>query len=584
MTQPAEAADSDPESERSLAPGGLTGGRESGLLGCVQDLARAARETSYLAMDRRQLEDYLQSVLGQLVRALIAEPFSTAAAYQIGTELVHAHFTGPEMSGRLVKILGSRLLPDLDLDTPTYRNRLAAVLGAISTSFARGLRDRTLDDQEEIRRAEIALRNQAQRELRVSEERRWAEARLDQLTSLPNRLGFIEHLGAAVADGRPSDRLGICLINLDRFRAVNDTIGPDAADELLVAVAERLRAHAPAGATLSRFGGDEFAVLVRGTSGPHDLVKLADTLLVALAARPLAAGATPLSLTASAGLIEGRASGVDADELLRQADIALLWAKTDGRSRWRLFETDRNAADTARWALAAELPHAIHAGQVIAHYQPMVSLADGRVHAVEALARWHHPERGLLLPGRFIPSAEETGLIVPLGRRILHAACAEAVTWAEVAPDPPLVSVNLAPRQLIEPDLLRDVLDALDATGLPAHRLQLEITETAAVLHDGALRTLHALADAGVRIAADDFGTGHANHVHLGRLPYHEMKLAAELTAGIGGPAGNATNQHLSASLIDLAHNLGLTVTAEGIETSDQAHWLHAASCDSAQG
>jgi diguanylate cyclase (GGDEF)-like protein len=554
------------------------------LLGVVQELARAARETSYVAMDRRQLEEYLHAVLARVVRALVAEPFSTQTAYPVGAELVGAHFTGPEMSGRLVKILGSRLLVDLDLDTPDYRARLAAVLGAISTSFARALRDQTLDDQEGIRRAAHLAQEQAERALRDSEERRWAEARRDALTGLPNRLGLTEQLADVLAAAGAGARVGLCVLDLDRFHALNDTLGPDTADRLLVAVADRLGACAN-GHLLARLGGDEFALLVTGTSGADDVVKAAAMLLATLTGEPLQVGPTPLTVTASAGLVERPAARVGVNELLRAADIALTWAKTDGRNRWTLFDPDRNARDTARWNLAAELPAAIRDREFVLHYQPMISLRDRRLHAVEALVRWQHPRHGLLSPGRFIPAAEETGLAVPLGRQVLADACAEAVTWATLTDDPPLLSVNLAGAQTRDRGLADDVRAVLRATGLPPARLQLEVLETA-VIHpdDDSLTTLRALADAGIRIAIDDFGTGHANHTYLRRLPLHELKLAAEFVARVGGPDADVLDQHLAASLIDLGHTLGLTVTAEGVETPHQAAWLHAAGCDTAQG
>ena len=215
----------------------------------------------------------------------------------------------------------------------------------------------------------------------------------------------------------------------------------------------------------------------------------------------------------------------------------------------------------------------------------MYRLADGRLRAVEALVRWRHPRHGLLLPGRFIAAAEETGLVVPLGRQVLADACAEAASWGGLVPDPPLVSVNLAAGQMRDPALVGDVLGILRATGLPACRLQLEVLETA-VIHpdDIALTTLRALADSGIRIAVDDFGTGQANHSFLRRLPLHELKLASEFITGVGGPDGDPLDQHLAASLIDLGHTLGLTVTAEGVETPHQAEWLRAAGCDTAQG
>jgi EAL domain-containing protein (putative c-di-GMP-specific phosphodiesterase class I) len=215
----------------------------------------------------------------------------------------------------------------------------------------------------------------------------------------------------------------------------------------------------------------------------------------------------------------------------------------------------------------------------------MVGLADGRLRAVEALVRWQHPRQGLLLPGKFIAAAEETGLVVPLGRQVLAAACAEAAEWASLRPDAPRVSVNLAAGQMHSPGLVKDVLAILAEAGLPPDRLQLEVLETAVIQPgDDALTTLRELADAGIRIAVDDFGTGQANHSYLRRLPLHELKLAAEFVTGLGGPDGDPLDQHLAASLIDLGHTLGLTVTAEGVETAHQSDWLRDAGCDTAQG
>jgi diguanylate cyclase len=553
----------------------------TGLQECVRELATVARETSYVALDRDGLHAHLHGVVVELVAAMRTEPFSTAAAYQVGSDLVAAHFTGPEISGRLVKVLGTRLLPDLGLDAEPYRSRLAALLGAATTGYARALRDRALDDQETIVRASLTARTAAERALRDSENRRWHDARHDPLTGLPNRLGFAEQLEAVVAAAAPGDQVGLCLLDLDRFHALNDTLGPDAADRLLAAVADRLSAHA-GGRLLARLGGDEFAMV---TTGQDDLVAATRTLLEALTGAPLQVGPTPLTVTASAGLVERSAAEIGADDLLRSADIALTWAKTDGRDRLRVFELDRNAVDTARWSLAAELPGAVRDGDLEVHYQPMFRLADGRLRAVEALVRWRHPRHGLLLPGRFIAAAEETGLVVPLGRQVLDAACAEAASWAALTSDPPLVSVNLAARQMRDPGLVPDVLGILASTGLPAARLQLEVLENA-VIHpdDVALGTLRSLAEEGIRIAVDDFGTGQANHSFLRRLPLHELKLAAEFVTGVGGPDGDPLDQHLAASLIDLGHTLGLSVTAEGVETPNQADWLRAAGCDTAQG
>ena len=270
----------------------------------------------------------------------------------------------------------------------------------------------------------MIARAEAERALRDSEERRWHEARHDPLTGLPNRLGLTE--GWPARSTGPRRRTG---------SGLPARPGP----------VPRAQRHARAGRGRPAAGHGRGAAVRarrRPAAGPArrrrvrvlvpdggDLVAAATTLLDALAGAPLQVGPTPLTVTASAGLTERRVAGLDVDELLRSADIALTWAKSDGRNRWRRFDPDRNAADTARWSLAAELPAAVRDGGLEVHYQPMVGLADGRLRAVEALVRWHHPRQGLLLPGRFIAAAEETGLIVPLGRQVLAAACAEAAAW-----------------------------------------------------------------------------------------------------------------------------------------------------------
>lgn len=553
------------------------------LAGCAQALARAARETSYVALDRRALEDWVRRWVAGVAGAVLAEPFSTAPGYPAGAELVGVHFTGPEIIGQIVKVLSRQLLPALDRDTESYRGRLAGVLGGVATGYARALRDRALDDQEDIRRAAYVAQRQAEQALRSSEEQRRRDARRDPLTDLPNRLHFTEQVAAAVATG-PGERVGICLLGLDGFQVVNDTFGPDTGDRLLRAVAERLSGVLD-GQLIARLGGDEFGLLVTGTGGPDDVVKLADRLLGALGQAPLVVGPAPLTVTASVGLVERPAAGTDPDDLLRAADIALWWAKKDGRDRWRLFNPARSAEDTDRWELAAELPAAIEGGQLVVHYQPMVRADDGRVRAVEALVRWQHPRLGLLQPSSFVDSAEDTGLVVPMGRYVLREACREAAGWGALRADPPLLSVNLAARQARDPGVVADVLGILAATGLPPERLQLEVLERT-VLHpeDDSVQVLRALAAAGIRIAVDDFGTGHANHTYLRRLPLQELKLAAEFVRRVGGPDGDPVDQHIAASMIDLGHTVGLGVTAEGVETAAQAAWLRRAGCDTLQG
>ena len=259
----------------------------------------------------------------------------------------------------------------------------------------------------------------------------------------------------------------------------------------------------------------------------------------------------------------------------------------DGRNRWARFDPDRNARDVTRYTLSATLLPGLERDEFRVEYQPLVRLADGSVSGVEALVRWAHPTLGRLTPDQFIDLAEETGSIVPLGRRVLTEACEQAAAWNEAHPGADLfVSVNLAVRQAHDRDIVEDVARVLEKTGLPAHLLHLELTESALLGPAGQpVDALRELAGMGVRIAVDDFGTGYSNLAYLGRLPLHTLKLAGSLVEGLGAPDAGATpDEPIVASLVALAHTLGLTVTAEGVETPRQVERLRALGCDTAQG
>jgi EAL domain-containing protein (putative c-di-GMP-specific phosphodiesterase class I) len=270
--------------------------------------------------------------------------------------------------------------------------------------------------------------------------------------------------------------------------------------------------------------------------------------------------------------------------MLRAADITLHWAKAAGKGRWAVFDPVRNEQDLARYALSAAMPAALDRGEFFVEYQPLVSLDNGSMLGLEALARWRQPGTGVLLPGRFITLAEETGLIVRLGAQVLADACHQARTWTDLCDRPPFVSVNLAVRQVHDPGLVDTVSTLLDQSGLPPERLQLEITEGSVIGADEApVRALRRLADRGVRIAIDDFGTGYSNLAYLRKLPVCELKIAGSFVEGLLGPGGS-TDQQILAALVSLAHTLGLTVTAEGVETAAQARQLQEIGCDAAQG
>ncbi|WP_446219062.1 putative bifunctional diguanylate cyclase/phosphodiesterase [Micromonospora sp. IBHARD004] len=412
----------------------------------------------------------------------------------------------------------------------------------------------------------------------------------DPLTGLPNRTLFFETLGGVFDTAGEEQRVGICFLDLDGFKAINDSLGHDLGDLLLTVISRRLAdCVAGRGHLVARMGGDEFVILVDSGGGLDDAVEVAELALAAVSA-PVHVGDQQLAVSASIGIVECPAAETNVSELMKAADTTLYWAKAEGRGRWAVYDPERSAADIARSALAAGLPAALDRGEFVLHYQPIVSLLDGTMLAVEALVRWQHPELGLIGPDRFIGLAEETGLIVRLGAWVLRQACRDAEGWRRAYPDARLVvSVNLAARQADDPAIVDTVAEALSRTGLPAELLQLELTESAVMGTAGEpLRSLRELADLGVRLAIDDFGTGYSNLAYLRRLPIHCLKLAGPFVEGIRADGADVAADHRDERIVDalvrLAHALELWVTAEAVETEAQAERLRALRCDTGQG
>ncbi|WP_442304076.1 putative bifunctional diguanylate cyclase/phosphodiesterase [Streptomyces sp. 2RAF24] len=459
-------------------------------------------------------------------------------------------------------------------------------------------------------------------------DRRELQARLrhlqmhDPVTRLPNRALFFERLTAALetaaleaheeaprdrgyAAHRPhrshqsyghggTGRIGICYLDLDGFKAVNDTLGHRVGDRLLAAVAARLTECADnygytrdGGHLVARLGGDEFAILVEESTGTEQLADLAQSVLASLQ-RPFDLSGQRLSVSASIGVVERTAHGSTATCLMQAADTTLYWAKADGKSRWTLFDPERNAHRMTRQALSSTLRPAVERGEFALEYQPLVDLTDGAVRGVEALVRWNHPQFGTLAPNRFVGIAEEDGSIVELGRWVLNTACRQARQWQKDHPGdrPIFVSVNVAVRQVWDSDLVADVAGILAETGLAPHLLQLELTESAVMGSAGRpLQALQALSDMGVRIAIDDFGTGYSNLAYLSRLPVSVLKLDGSFVRGFQDEEhANPADELIVEALVQLAHRLGLTVTAECVETSGQATRLRRIGCDTGQG
>jgi diguanylate cyclase (GGDEF)-like protein/PAS domain S-box-containing protein len=420
----------------------------------------------------------------------------------------------------------------------------------------------------------------------------------DPVTRLPNRALFFERLaavcdraaGPAAADAPAhpgTGRIGLCYLDLDGFKAVNDTLGHRVGDELLAAVAGRLLACAePGGHLVARLGGDEFAVLLRDSTGTGQATGLAAAVLEALQ-EPFDVAGHRLAVSASIGVVEREAAGTSATQLMQTADTTLYWAKADGKARWTLFDPERNEHRMTRQALSRTLRQAVERGEFVLDYQPLVALDSGALRGVEALVRWEHPHFGRLAPNRFIGLAEEDGSIVQLGRWVLGESCRQARAWQQAHPDAPLVvSVNVAVRQVWDSDLVADVAAILRETGLPPRLLQLELTESAVMGSAGRpLQALHALHEMGVRIAIDDFGTGYSNLAYMSRLPVSALKLDGSFVQGFrSAEHPNPADETIVEALVDLAHRLGLTVTAECVESAEQAERLRRIGCDTGQG
>jgi diguanylate cyclase len=542
--------------------------------------------TSYVAMTRAELEEFLGELTARLAAALRDQPFAAAPGYDIGASLVAVDLYSPEGLGCTIGIIEQRLLSDLGLTGAEERCRLSRLLATVATGFARALRDRTLDEQEAVRRATLVGREQALEALVASEARFRHQAMHDALTGLPNRTLFTERLEQVFTDPAPRARLGICLVDLDGFKTINDSFGHHVGDQLLITVADRLaNLIGRSGHLVARLGGDEFVILVASTSGVDAMVAVAERALAALR-DPVRVDGHQLRVSASVGIVERPVAGTAAEDLMRAADITLYRAKANGKGRLELFDAEHNAREIARYRLSAAIPAALDQDEFVLYYQPLVDLASGCLRGVEALARWRHPALGVLTADHFINLAEDSGVIIPLGRRLLEQAATQAIRWRELAGTAPVVSVNLSVRQICHPELVAEVTEILERSGLPPQGLQLEITETAAMgTGDGVLSTVHGLAELGLRLSIDDFGTGYSNLSYLRALPVHDLKIAGDFVRSLRSTAtADPTDEAIVSTLVSLGHTLGLTVTVEGIETASQAGRLRGLGCDIGQG
>jgi diguanylate cyclase (GGDEF)-like protein/PAS domain S-box-containing protein len=437
-------------------------------------------------------------------------------------------------------------------------------------------------DDENVRG--IVLNSRDVSERRAFEEQLAHQAFHDPVTGLANRALFSERVRHAGArSGRDGGSLAVIFLDLDDFKTINDSLGHAAGDQVLAEVARRLEGSIRATDTAARFGGDEFAVLLEELRSAQDAADVAEAILDALE-EPIAVEQKELVIRTSLGIsVAAAPNAADADELVRNADVAMYIAKRDGKGGYRLFEPAMHEGVVERLELRADLQRAIASDQLELHYQPVVRLEDGGVSGVEALLRWHHPERGLIPPLQFIPLAEEMGLIVPIGRWVLREACRQAKAIQTLVPTekPLTMSVNLSVKQLQHSDVVGDVREALAESGLEPRTLILEITETVMMTDtDLAVDRLQELKELGVRLAMDDFGTGYSSLSYLSRLPVDILKMDRSFLRAGAAPDANG----LAAAVVALGDTLDLEVVAEGIEFSEQMATLRSLGCDLGQG
>ncbi|MGO9444192.1 MAG: EAL domain-containing protein [Thiobacillaceae bacterium] len=414
-----------------------------------------------------------------------------------------------------------------------------------------------------------------------AEETVYYQAYHDLLTGLPNRALFRDHLGLALAQSKRSRQtMAILILDLDHFKVINDSLGHGCGDELLINMASRLRACLREGDTLARLGGDEFGLLLPGILTRED-VELIGRKIINTLNKPLDIRDHELFISVSIGAAMAPTDGDMVDVLIRQAEIAMYQAKSQGRTRMQFWQAGMQAPYSTRLQVEADLRRALARNEFVLFYQPQVDIASGEIRGFEALLRWWHPERGLLSPAEFIPIAEETGVIVPIGEWVLRAASAQLAEWKKAQLPQVRMSVNISARQLENPDFVDSVMRSMQIYALDNDRMELEITESLLMrdLEANALK-LGRLASAGIKIAVDDFGTGYSSFKYLSKFPIHTLKIdqsfITEMVPNEPSPIVNA--------IVGMGKGLNLNVVAEGVETEDQLDILRRLDCNEMQG
>lgn len=406
----------------------------------------------------------------------------------------------------------------------------------------------------------------------------------DALTGLPNRRMFMErlqHLLSARHRDTKKRMIGIMFLDVDGFKYINDTMGHLLGDELLQGITGRLRDVLPRQAMLARMGGDEFALFIPGMKTMEEAAELA-VLLLKQFSGSFSLGSQEIFATCSVGIAVCPEHGLDADTLMRNADTAMYLAKDQGRNNYQFYSKPSDKDRGERIKMETMLRHALERNEFTVYYQPRIELATGKMVCVEALVRWIHPEKGMIPPNEFIPLAEETGLIVPIGERVLRLVCMQYKQWAEAGMPHFRVSVNLSARQFRQTELPENIRDVLRSTGMDARNLELELTESAAMQDvNYAILMLRVLKDMGLTIAIDDFGTGYSSLSYLKKFPLDVLKIDKSFTSGIHQDADDAA---IVRAIIAMGHSLKLTITAEGVETTEQLQYLEEAGCNEIQG
>jgi len=452
-----------------------------------------------------------------------------------------------------------------------------------------------LDDLEVIRQGAADYLNKQElsvsiikRSVRYAIERKKIEQRLltlshyDPLTGLANRnLFYLKLTDGIIQSLRSGKMLALFFLDLDHFKEINDTLGHPIGDRLLQEVAARLKAATRASDTVARLGGDEFAIIATQLATETDITLLAKKVISAFN-EPFIFGSNQIITHTSIGISLCPTHGQDPDELLRHADLALYQAKAAGRNNFKFYDSELDARAQEYRALEQEMRHALQQRDFTLHYQPMFSTDGKQMIGVEALVRWNHKARGMISPGDFIPLAESTGLILPLGELVLEMACDQIVHWDKIGLPPLLVAVNLSPAQFADPQLVEKIVQTLEQRGIPPQRIELEITENTLMdTGPSVVERLTRLYDIGVKLAIDDFGTGYSSLSYLKKFPVHKLKIDQAFIKDVTTDKDDAT---IARSIIHLGQAMNLEIIAEGVETEEQLEFLRKEGCQQVQG